>query len=172
MSPIDRVIDYLQLISEQLNWFATQPLLVVLLFVYLIGATYTDIKSLKVYDKYNLTFFIVFTTYIVLAQFDSIPIDSLSIWVHILGMVVSFFALLIPAMILMHKMGGDIKLVTVIGYVIGLPLFFPFFVITCLVGLIYGGTRKFILKKPVMKFPFAPFFLSSFIILSVITIFI
>lgn len=168
----DRLVEYGQLISEQLLWFIGQPILFVLLFIYLIGATYTDIKSLKVYDKYNLTFFIVFTLYIVLAQFESIPIDSLSLWSHGLGLFVSFVTLLIPAMILMHKMGGDIKLVSVIGYVIGLPLFFPFFAITCLTALIYGLTRKFIFKKEVMKFPFAPFFLSSFIILTIITLII
>lgn len=172
MIPKERINEYLGMITEQLNWFQTQPILLILLFIYLIGATYTDIKSLKVYDKYNLTFFILFTTYIVLAQFKSIPIESLSLIWHSTGLVVAFFMLLIPAMILMHQMGGDIKLVTVIGYVIGLPLFFPFFGITCIIALIYGGTKKFVFRKPVMKFPFAPFFLAAFITLSIITLFI
>lgn len=169
---IDKIVDYFEQIKELLLWFSNQPILVVLLAVYLVGATYTDIKSLKVYDKYNLLFFITFLSYFLIGPFTSINIDHLDWWMHIFGGIVAFFALLIPAMALMHQMGGDIKLVTVIGFVIGLPLFFPFFIITCLVAAIYGFSRKFLFQKTVMKFPFAPFFLASFIILSICTIFI
>ena len=89
---------------------------------------------------------------------------------HIGGLLVAFICMMTPAMILMHKMGGDIKLSTVIGFVISLPLYFPFFIITCILAALYAFPRKYLLKKPVLRFPFAPFFLGSFIILSIITL--
>ena len=157
------------IITGELNSFFSNPYLIGVLFLFFIGATYTDIKSLKIYNKFNLAFL---TTRIV---FIFVPVYGLSLSVsHIFGALIGFTVLIIPAVALMHKMGGDIKFITVLGLYLGTPLTILLLFISCVTMLLFSLIRKLATKDEVKKalVPFAPFFTISFSIMFIISLFI
>lgn len=84
--------------------------LVAILTLFLGVATYTDIKVLKIPNKLNLLFGVI--AIVIMPFMDFTTSDIIS---KITGSVFGFFVLFIPAMIKMHKMAGDIKVMTVVG---------------------------------------------------------
>lgn len=149
------------LMNELNNFFSNQGV-VVLLFVFLAVATYTDLKSLKIYNKFNLIFLISR-----FALFTYLPLT----FNHFLGALVGFLVLTIPAVHLMHKMGGDIKFITVLGLFLGLPLTIALLALSCMYMLIFSLFKKLTKKINVKKVlvPFAPFFMISFLTLFIIS---
>lgn len=123
------------------------------IFIFLMLATITDIKSFKIPNKLNLAFLI--------SRFALIPLIGFSLY-DIVGAIMAFVVLIIPAMIKMHKMGGDIKCMTVVGLFLGAYVTPVFIALSCIYGLIYG-VGKFLILKKCEKMPFAPFFLISHI---------
>lgn len=143
---------------ELLNIY-NNKLLLITMFVFLIIATYTDIKSLKIYNKFNIAFLITRLIFIF------IPVYTYKLELtHIVGSVVSFILILIPAIALMHKMGGDIKFMTIMGLYLGGYLSVIFLLLSCFYNLMYSLISVFVLKKHSkdVLIPFAPFFLTSF----------
>lgn len=127
--------------------------LVLLMFVYLGIATYTDIKERKIYNWLNggmaaLYFFLI-------------PFFGFS-WLHLVGGAVGFVAMLIPAMIKNQSMGGDIKASGVIGLHIGLVLF-PVFMLLTAASFVTYVVSCFLRKQPVGFLPMAPFFMGAHI---------
>ncbi|WP_368263381.1 prepilin peptidase, partial [Clostridium disporicum] len=109
------------LINELNNFFSNQ-FIIVLLLLFFAFATYTDLKYLKIYNKFNLALLIL--------RFALIYYLPLS-WSHLFGAVVGFLVLTIPAVHLMHKMGGDIKFITILGLFLGLPLTIALLALSC-----------------------------------------
>lgn len=132
------------------------------LLIFLTVATITDVRALKIPNKLNGLFFVL--------RLALIPIIGFSLY-DIAGALIGFFVLLIPAMIRMHKMGGDIKCMTVVGFYLGLYVTPIFIAITCIYGLIFS-VFKFLITKNKGNMPFAPFFLISHITLWIISTFI
>lgn len=140
-------------------------ILLLTLFTFLTIATYTDIKYLKIYDKFNLMFLCTRIVFIFM------PVYTYKLGIgHIIGGLISFVLILIPAIALMHKMGGDIKFMTVMGLYLGGYLSIIFLLLACFYNLIYSMISIFMFKKHSkdILIPFAPFFLLSFITLSVV----
>lgn len=126
---------------------------VAILTLFLGIATYTDIKSLKIPNKLNLIFGIIAIG--IMPFMDNSTSEIIS---KITGSLFGFIVLFIPAMIKMHKMGGDIKAMVVLGLYLGffqVPIFLAF---ACLYGILFVY-YKFATGKTVGIMPFAPFFL-------------
>lgn len=154
--------DYMMQIKEALAHLYSHPLVAVLFTTFLVIATITDIRTLKIPNKLNLTFFLV--------RIALIPIIGFSIY-DVAGALLAFFALLIPAMVKMHKMGGDIKCATVIGLYAGFVLTSVFLLLACLYFILFQLIRM-ILGINVKMLPFAPFFLAANITLMAIYCFL
>jgi len=154
-----------QHILESYNQHYGNYILVAIVTIFLGIASYTDIKSLKIPNKLNLTFGIIAVLVFVIYEYSWMDIS-----LHLIGATFGFFALLIPAMIRMHKMGGDIKAITVVGLFIGIEIMPFFLAISCITALIYIVFRYFILKKIGGNMPFAPFFLLTHFILFLVNL--
>jgi Flp pilus assembly protein protease CpaA len=139
---------------------------VMILTLFLGIATYTDIKSLKIPNKLNLIFGIVAIGIIPLFDFSTYEVIS-----KITGSLFGFLVLLIPAMIKMHPMGGDIKAIAVVGLYIGVFVIPVFLAMSCVYAVAYIYL-KFRFTKKVSLTPFAPFFLASHITLWTASFFI
>ena len=106
---------------------------------------------MKIPDKLNGVFFFI--------RLLLIPVIGFGM-ADVAGAIFIFVALMIPAMIKMHKMGGDIKCLTVVGLYVGIYLTPFFLVFTILYFLLYSGVSALIGRK-MKNVPFAPFFLLS-----------
>ena len=152
------IVNALTPVQESLETIYSNSHVLFLLTAFLLIATYTDLKSYKIPDKLNGFFFIL--------RFVIIPVIGFGI-ADILGAIFAFVTLMIPAMIKNHKMGGDIKCLTVVGLYVGIYLV-PFFLIfSCIYFILYTGLGLIVGKSP-RVLPFAPFFLLSHITLVVI----
>lgn len=151
------VEEIITLLGTKLEALYGEPLLWVTMLVFLSIATYTDIKSLKISNRLNLAF--------LAARLLLIPLVGLH-WLDLGGSLLAGLALLIPAMVLMHKMGGDIKIAFVLGLYLGAVIVPLFLLIACglfaATALISGW-----FGKKIILLPFAPFFLASHVILLV-----
>lgn len=158
--------DILNILKNELINFFNNSYLIGILFLFFIYATYTDIKCLKIYNKFNLLFLLTRIVFIF------IPMHEFTLNIsHILGAFVGFIVLTIPAVALMHKMGGDIKFITILGLYLGFPLIILLLIISCATMLIFSFIKKLITKNNVKKVlvPFAPFFTFSFTIMFIIS---
>lgn len=164
---MDNLIQFIDGIKHEALMVADNKILLMVLFAFLIGATITDMRKMKIYDWFNGVFLVVRIAFIF------IPVFSLKFELtHLVGGVLGFLFLLAPAMALMHKMGGDIKFMAVLGTYLGGHLTIVFLIIACVYNLIYAMTSVYILKraKSSVLIPFAPFFLLSFITITVISL--
>ena len=126
-----------------------------LVLIFLIIATITDIRSYKIPNWLNGTFFAL--------RLAIIPIVGIG-FDHVIGAVVAFIALFIPAFVKMQKMGGDIKCATVLGLYLGISLIPAHLLLASALLALYTLIQYVVFKKGGML-PFAPFFLSAHLIL-------
>lgn len=155
------IVNLLEAVHEQLSYIYGNSFVVALLFLFLGIATFTDIKKMKIPDKLNGVFF--------LTRFALLPLIGFG-WGNIGGAVIAFVSLMIPAMVKAHKMGGDIKCLTVMGLYLGLPLTIPFILLSCLYLAVYSfGGIPF--GRPLRTLPFAPFFLLSHLTFTLLLLF-
>lgn len=136
-------------ISSKMESLYGEPLFLLLFTLFLLIASYTDMKTLKIPNWLNAS--------MVLVRFALIPVIGFSIG-DVVGAILGFFVLLIPAIIKMHKMGGDIKAMAVVG------LFLGAYLVPVFLFLIIGYFALYVLimtllKKKLKNVPFAPFFL-------------
>lgn len=163
------IFQIINVISNELNVLFSNHVLCYMLLIFFIIATYTDIKSFKIYNKFNIVFFI--TRIIIIF----VPVHGVQLTLnHLMGALIGFLTLTIPAMALMHKMGGDIKFITILGLYLGASLTVVLLLISCITMLIFSFTKKMITKEKIKKVlvPFAPFFMISFVIMFIISTFI
>lgn len=156
-------------IFSDFNAVFSNPLVLIIITIFALFATYTDIKSLKIYNKANLLFFIFRIILIFIPTYGlAFSFNSL------LGGLIGAIILIIPAVALMHKMGGDIKFIFVLGLYLGLPLTIILLIISCASMLIFSLFRKIITKKELRKLltPFAPFFTFSLFVMYIISMFV
>lgn len=93
-------------------------ILILLLNAFMIFATYTDIKSMKIYNKFNIVMLVTrIISFIVLFSMNQITL--LEIGMFVLGAIIMFLAFLIPAMITLDSIGGDIKFAFNVGLWVG-----------------------------------------------------
>lgn len=129
-------------IGNSLSIFSN-PLVTSVLLCYLIIATYTDLKYLKIYDKFNISLVIVRIIFMFTPRYNvGLSLDN------IIASLSTFVILLTIAVILMHKMGGDIKFLTAFMLFFDVKFMFVFMAIASVVNLIYLLILKhYLLKK-------------------------
>lgn len=156
-------------IGNSLRSIYTNPLVFIVILLFLLFASYTDIKSFLIYNKMNLLFLICRIIFIF------IPVYSLGFNLeYLIGGVLGALFLMIPAMYLMKNMGGDIKLMAVLGLYLGAYNITILLYLSCITMLLFNFGRKLITKQSVLKLdtPYAPFFTVSFLIMGLIYIFL
>lgn len=148
-----------KILDNDLQIFFSHQWIPWILFIFFIISSYTDIKHLKIYNIFNFIFLVVRIVFLFM-PYNPYPL-TIS---HLLGAIVGFLVLTIPAMALMHKMGGDIKFITVLGLYLGGPFIVLLLFLSCILMLLFSFVRKLITKKDIKKIlvPFAPFFMISY----------
>lgn len=127
-----------------------------LILIYLGMASYSDLKEKKIYDKLNTTFLAIR----LLAAF-AYPITLRSL----IGMAFGFLIILVPAMIMLVPMGGDIKFAAVLGLWISDSGIYGSIGIGVILFVIYALIAK---KKKKEMIPLGPFIsIGCLIIMSV-----
>lgn len=129
------------------------PLARNVLLIYLIFATYTDIKYMKIYNKFNLSLVLVRVAFIFL------PIYAIEFKIeNIIASVSIFLFLLIVGMIFMHQMGGDIKFLSAFMMFFDFYFMITFMAIASLLNLMYFAVlgvcvfvKKYLNKKYLNK---------------------
>jgi len=149
-------------LKECLCIYKDIPILMMILVIYLIIASYFDIKERRIPNILNITFLII---RLLLIPFIGIGKE------HLLGAIFSFLIFFIPSFITLHKMAGDIKMAFVVGLylsiqpvilLVGVSLFF------CIIYIIIRSFKK----KKSESIAYAPFFLLSLVFLWVISLII
>lgn len=136
----------------------------ILVFTY---ASYTDLMEYKIYDKFNLG---VMALRIL---FATLPVGALPITLDsYIGGIVGGLVLLIPAVVFLQKMGGDIKFMVVMGLYLGTGLTIFVLLLGCIYMLLFSLIRKIKTKQKVkrLKTPMAPFFACAFFTLFLISL--
>lgn len=133
---------------------------VFILLIMLLIAGYIDYNTYKIPNKLNLL--------IILLRIAFIPFIGMINFQNIISCLFAFLFFLVPAMLLNHKMGGDIKCVTAVALFFNIYITILFLFISCILSFF---THFYLRKKFNTKLvPFAPFFCLSHIVLSSIYI--
>lgn len=129
--------------------------LFIILNIFFIIAVITDIKFMKIYDKFNIVMLVVriITFFIFGFSFS-----------YVVGGILMFVSLLIGAMITNAKIGGDIKFSGNLGLFVG---FIPSVLIMFTAILINFIYRK--ITKNTKAIALAPFLYVGFLIVSILT---
>lgn len=112
------------------------------LLLALVFATYTDVKYLKIYDKFNLTLLFIRGIFIFVPWYN-LPFSLSSL----LSSITVFIFMLTMAVIFMHKMGGDIKFISVFMLFFNFEYMLVFMSISSILSLIYSICLRFYFKK-------------------------
>lgn len=151
---------------QEVTPFFDNGLMVAFLLAAFMYASYTDILEYKIYDKFNLFLMAARLIFVFIPVYGKmITLDSY------IGGIIGILVLLIPAVVFLQKMGGDIKFIGVIGTYLGSGLTIFMLVLGCAYMLIFSLIRKIITKEKVkhLKTPMAPFFMLSFFTLIIIS---
>ena len=127
---------------ENSAYIFDNPIVSMVLLVYLVVATYTDIKYLKIYDKFNLS--LVFTRII----FLFLPVYGVRFsFDNIIASLLVFVTMLAFGVIFMHKMGGDIKFLTAFMLFFNVEFMLIFMTTASVCNLLYSLLLKAYLLK-------------------------
>lgn len=177
----------LRLVQDASQYVAGQNiLLIIILNVFMAIASYTDIKSLKIYNKFNI---IMLATRIVsiIVLFIMGKMTWIEVGLCFAGAVVMFLLFLIPAMITLDSIGGDIKFAFNIGLWTGLKAALLISLIGSITNFLFRiffvGEKE---KEPFFKvirgipvmirakrvLPLGPFFYLGYLVILVLGIFV
>lgn len=143
----------LEIIENLLN----EPILFIIFNIFLIIATFTDIKWMKIYDKFNIIMLITRIITFFIFGFNM---------QYIIGGILMFGTLLLGAMLTNAQIGGDIKFSGNVGLWIGFMPSVIVLVLSIIINLIF---RK--LTKNTKAIALAPFIYAGFLILCAIVYF-
>lgn len=136
-----------------------------IIFVYLLLAAIFDYKNLRIPNKLQITFLIVRG----LMMFFGYEINK----ENIIGAIVGFLIVFIPAFIMNSPMGGDIKLVSILGLYLGIEKLLILIGITLVIGIpimIYSRINKD--KNEEKMYPFAVILFVGYLVFCLIRIFV
>lgn len=120
----------------------SNTLLSITLLCILLYATYTDIKYLKIYNKFNLLIIFIRVIFIFIPN-NSLPFT----FQNIIASILAFTTFLTMAVIFMHKMGGDIKFIGAFMLFFNFEYMIVFIMIASILSLIYSVSVKTYLKN-------------------------
>lgn len=136
-------------LNETLQLVLLDPLVAAFLFLFCIAASYTDLKQMRISDDVN--FFAMASGII----FHAIFMKNIN---AVFGALAGFLILLIPAVIINARMGGDIKFCTGLGAWIGPMSLIPVLSVAVVVFTAYAVLTKHKMNEAI---PFAPFLSSG-----------
>ncbi|MBG9693074.1 hypothetical protein ABD91_20165 [Lysinibacillus sphaericus] len=157
---IDKIIGFQEgYIKSSQMFFSEQLNLAILLLLYLIVISVTDIKSMKIYTEVSMAF-------VVIRLFLAIwyPIS----WSNIGGAVFLTAFVFIIAFITYTNMGGDIKAMLPIGLFLGFSNSVVFLAGSICILLLVGIVVYLATKDKKKEIPFAPILLASYLIMALI----
>ncbi|SFE97549.1 leader peptidase (prepilin peptidase) / N-methyltransferase [Paenibacillus catalpae] len=134
------------------SWDTVIGLLLVSMSVIL---TVSDLKYMLLPNRILLAFAPVFLVLRCLFPDDS------SVWLHVWGAIAGGGVLLAVVILTRGGMGlGDVKLIFLLGWILGLPNLIPAFILACFFGSLVGGLLiLFKIVKRKQPIPFGPFLL-------------
>lgn len=134
-----------------ISWETLIGLLLVSLSVII---TVSDLKYMLIPNRILLFFAPLFLVVRFLYPLESV-------WLHLWGALVGGGVLLLVVILSRGGMGlGDVKLLLLLGWVLGLYHVIPAFILSCLIGSVVGGVLMlFKIVKPKQPIPFGPFLL-------------
>jgi len=162
---------------------------IIILNIFLIIATYTDCKTMKIYNKFNLVMLIVRTLWFVILGIFFPDLISLGYVLDcIFGAFILCLAFWIPAAMAKDQIGGDIKFAFNLGLWCGaIPALFLALAGT-LLNLVYRvmfgkkenkefhiqslGKFGYLPFKATGRVPLAPFFYAGYIVLFIVHFFL
>ena len=125
-----------------LNNVFSNKILAITLLIFLIYATYTDVKYLKIYNKFNGLLVLVRILFIFLPNASyKLTFDN------ILASLTVFIIFLSIAMMFMHKMGGDIKFISAFMLFFNMEYMLVFSLIASVLNMIYSVLLNLYLRK-------------------------
>lgn len=168
----NQIINLINSISSNMDKFFNNYYISIFLLIMFLIASYTDLKHMKIYNKFNLVFLFTYIAYFFIPSPIGLGMSLSALGTSLIGGIIGMLFLLIPAVALMHRMGGDIKFIGVVGLFIGAYNIFALMIIACIINLIYFIINIYCLKrtKKDSNKPFAPFLCSAYIILFIVTI--
>ncbi|CAM3478695.1 A24 family peptidase [Paenibacillus lupini] len=133
------------------SWNTVIGLLLVSMSIIL---TVSDLKYMLLPNRILLAFAPFFIVLILL-------FPTGSVWMHVWGAVAGGGVLLLVVILSKGGMGlGDVKLLLLLGWILGLPHLIPAFIIACFLGSVVGGMLMlFKVVKRKQPIPFGPFLL-------------
>lgn len=139
---------------DMIDSLIQEPILLIILNIFFLIATFTDIKWMKIYDKFNIAMLItrIITFFIFGFSFQ-----------YLFGGILMFSVLLVGAMMTNARIGGDIKFSGNIGLWLGFMPSILVLIFSIILNLIF---RKII--KNTKAIALAPFLYVSFLIVLLI----
>lgn len=143
-------------INELLNETYSIPLIFIL-SVYFLTIGFIDYKTKKIPNNINFTMLI--------SRILLIPFLGLS-WEHLLGGLIGFLIILLPAMLANQPMGGDIKMAGILGLYVGPNLIVLFTILSF--SLLYVLMYVMFKKEKTITIPVAPFYMIVHMFLTIL----
>lgn len=120
----------------------SNELLTIVLLSLLLYATYTDVKYLKIYNKFNLSIVLVRLLFVFIPNYKySITLEN------IFASIMAFVVFLSIGVIFMHKMGGDIKFISAFMLFFNIEYMIVFNMVASILNLVYSSLVKLFLKR-------------------------
>ena len=149
--------DYYTMVINALRIAPKELLFLIPVAIFMIMASVNDAKEMKIPNKLNYTMIILRLMFA-----GMLPITG----EHILGFILGGALIMIPAMILLKPMGGDIKFSAALGFWVGDVSILLTLIFAVIMFLFYGiKIKKLDMKK---SLAFAPFMSIAYVLVAII----
>lgn len=155
-----------------------EPIVLAIFLGFLVYAGIRDYQTKLIRDKFNLLFFGTAVGLMVLTSVShwlDFPFpDLLFGWQNIVGMILGFLFLFIPAFVKNQPMGGDIKISAVVGFWLGYEAMMIVLLLATLLNILYWLGAFYVWKEYGSKtlMPFAPFIALGAVLFYSVTYFV
>ena len=146
--------DYINMLAENIRLEPIELLYLIPVFIYMIFASKIDAKFMKIPNKLN---YLMMSLRIVFAV--CYPIEAS----HLFGFIIGGALIMIPAMIILKPMGGDIKFSAALGFWIGDVSILITLILAVIMFMFYGIKIKKLNRK--QSLAFAPFMSIGYLII-------
>lgn len=151
--------------KTSLTYVNNKPFIILPMMLFMMMAVASDLRELKIKDSLTRPFFYIRVVLlsgiqIIAMQYGNLDLGQGLTAGNLCGAALGGLLILIPAMIMMQPMGGDIKFAATLGLQVGPVGIFWSLIGACLI--FYGYAFLTIKNKGRMMIPFAPFIALGF----------